>query len=181
MALNLIKCNFSSGEIAPILNSRGDVVLYQNGAKAIENMIPLIEGGLKKRHGTKLVSTFTNGDALRVIPFSPTGEDSYIVVLGNRKLNVLKIVGNTATSVFSDNASPYQTADIQDIQYVYSQYALYFTHENYPPRVLSTNKDFNSWSIANMVFDIPPMSTNPEYRNAATTPTSKEVGTYCSF
>lgn len=181
MALNLIKCNFSSGEIAPILNSRGDVVLYQNGAKAIENMVPLVEGGLKKRHGTKLVSTFANGDALRVIPFSPTGEDSYIVVLGNGKLTVFKIVGNTATSVFSDNASPYQTADIQDIQYVYSQYALYFTHEKYPPRVLSTNKDFSSWSIANMVFDIPPMSSNPEYRNAATTPTSKEVGTYCSF
>ena len=176
MALNLIKCNFSSGEIAPILNSRGDVVLYQNGAKAIENMIPLIEGGLKKRHGTKLVSTFASGDALRVIPFSPTGEDSYIVVLGNGRLTVFKIVGNTATSVFSDNASPYLTADIQDVQYVYSEYALYFTHEKYPPRALSTNKDFSSWSVANMIFDIPPMGNNPEYRNAAANPTKKEIG-----
>ena len=181
MALNLIKCNFSSGEIAPILNSRGDVVLYQNGAKAIENMIPLIEGGLKKRHGTKLISTFANGDALRVIPFSPTGEDSYIVVLGNGKLTVFKIVGNTATSVFSDNASPYLTDDIQDVQYVYSQYALYFTHEKYQPRVLSTNKDFSTWSTSNMIFDIPPQGNNPEYRNAAITPYAKDVGALCNF
>lgn len=181
MALNIIKCNFSSGEIAPILNSRGDVVLYQNGAKAIENMIPLVEGGLKKRHGTKVVRAFTNGDALRIIPFSPTGEDSYIVVLGNGKLNVLKIVGDSSTVVFTDNSSPYATNDIQDVQYVYSQYALYFTHEKYPPRVLSTDKDFSAWAVSNMVFDIPPQSNNPEYRNAAVKPNTQSVGSYCSF
>lgn len=176
MALNLIKCNFSSGEIAPILNSRGDVVLYQNGAKAIENMIPLVEGGLKKRHGTKLVSTFTNGDALRVIPFSPTGEDSYIVVLGNGKLTVFKIIGNTATSVFSDNASPYLAADIQDVQYVYSEYGMYFTHESYPPRVLKTNKDFNTWTFTQFLFDVPPIGNNPIYPNSDLTVGSAEVG-----
>lgn len=180
MALNLIKCNFSSGEIAPILNSRGDVVLYQNGAKAIENMIPLIEGGLKKRHGTKLVSTFANGDALRVIPFSPTGEDSYIVVLGNGKLTVFKIVGNTATSVFSDNASPYQTADIQDIQYVYSEYSMYFTHESYPPKVLATNKDFSSWTFSDFEFDVSPQGSKNKYMVFDGTPSRKEVGTYAT-
>lgn len=180
MALNLIKCNFSSGEIAPILNSRGDVVLYQNGAKAIENMIPLIEGGLKKRHGTKLVSTFVNGDALRVIPLSPTGEDSYIVVLGNGKLTVFKIVGNAATSVFSDNASPYLTDDIQDVQYVYSEYSMYFTHEKYPPKVLKTNKDFSTWEFINFKFDVAPHSSNKRDMTFVGSPSRKEAGSYAT-
>ncbi len=45
----LIKNNFSSGELSPLLTTRTDVQQYNNGAKALTNIIPLIEGGVEWR------------------------------------------------------------------------------------------------------------------------------------
>lgn len=52
--INLIKNNFTSGELSPHIWMRTDLSQFRNGAKAVENMLPIIEGGIKKRGGTKL-------------------------------------------------------------------------------------------------------------------------------
>ena len=48
----IMKNNFSAGELAPTLYTRTDIQQYSNGAKTLKNVIPLVEGGVRKRPGT---------------------------------------------------------------------------------------------------------------------------------
>ena len=48
----IMKNNFSAGELAPTLYTRTDIQQYANGAKTLKNVIPLVEGGVRKRPGT---------------------------------------------------------------------------------------------------------------------------------
>lgn len=174
MGLDLIKNNFSSGEINPVLNTRTEVSLYQNGAKTLENVIPLVEGGVKKRSGTNLLKTGTPTDFVRLITFAPVAKQPYILLLG---INKIQVVNALTWEIVQTLTTTYSTAEIiNDIQFANSAYTMYLTHPDYAPRILKTDKDFSTWSISTMLFDVPPMSSNPEARNASLTPDGKDVG-----
>lgn len=44
MRANLIKTNFTAGEISPRLMGRVDITRYANGAKVIENAVCVVQG-----------------------------------------------------------------------------------------------------------------------------------------
>ena len=54
MRANLIKTNFTAGEISPRLMGRVDIARYANGAKIIENAVCVVQGGVVRRPGTRL-------------------------------------------------------------------------------------------------------------------------------
>lgn len=41
--LNIIKNNFTSGELSPLILLRTELNQYRNGCKRVENMLPIIE------------------------------------------------------------------------------------------------------------------------------------------
>ena len=82
----LLKNNLSSGELSPLLHTRTDVQQYANGAKKLLNAIPLVEGGAKKRPGTKYRGIFAG--ALRLIPFVPNSDNPFLLILGINTLQV---------------------------------------------------------------------------------------------
>ena len=63
----ITKNNFSAGELSPTLYTRTDIQQYANGAKTLKNVIPLVEGGVRKRPGTLYLSEQVS--AVRLIPF----------------------------------------------------------------------------------------------------------------
>lgn len=46
--------NFSSGELSPTLEGRSDLKEYSNGVSELSNFIPLKDGGIQRRSGTKI-------------------------------------------------------------------------------------------------------------------------------
>jgi hypothetical protein len=46
MRANLIKTNFTAGEVSPRLMGRVDIARYANGAKIIENAVVVVQGVL---------------------------------------------------------------------------------------------------------------------------------------
>jgi hypothetical protein len=46
MRANLIKTNFTAGEVSPRLMGRVDIARYANGAKIIENAVVVVQGGV---------------------------------------------------------------------------------------------------------------------------------------
>lgn len=46
MRANLIKTNFTAGEVSPRLMGRVDIARYANGAKVIENAVVVVQGAL---------------------------------------------------------------------------------------------------------------------------------------
>ncbi|WP_111860914.1 carbohydrate-binding protein [Acinetobacter sp. CFCC 10889] len=168
---SLIKNNFSSGELSPILSTRTDVAQYSNGARKLLNVIPLIEGGVKKRPGTYFRSIMDG--AKRLLPFVSTSKDAYLIILKEKMLLVYDPRTNT---VIKTLITPYLAAATLELHYVHTRYVMYFTHQSYPVHLLECSEDFSNWEFRAMSFDIPPIDEVTTTPNVALTPSDKELG-----
>ena len=84
----LLKNNFSSGELSPHIWMRTDLAQFRNGAKEVFNMLPIVEGGIKKRGGTKLISTEANAE--RILPFNVSHSNNFLVVFKPRQISIMQ-------------------------------------------------------------------------------------------
>ena len=82
----LIKNNFSAGELSPTLYTRTDIQQYSNGAKRLKNVIPLVEGGVRKRPGT--LSYGERSGAIRLIPFIVNSSNAFLLILKNSSIAI---------------------------------------------------------------------------------------------
>ena len=65
-----IQTSFNAGELSPTLDGRVDLAKYANGCAAMENFYPLVQGGARKRSGTRHVAEVKTSSSLtRLIPF----------------------------------------------------------------------------------------------------------------
>jgi hypothetical protein len=109
----VMKNNFSAGELAPSLYTRTDIQQYSNGAKTLKNVIPLVEGGVRKRPGTLYLSD--QNTAVRLIPFVVNSAKTYLLVL---KPNFIEVLDTQTMTVLIALASPYTAEQISDVQFV---------------------------------------------------------------
>lgn len=86
-----IQRSFTSGEIAPALRSRADLIKYATGLALCENFLIRAQGGAYSRPGYRFVGELD--DMLkrgRLIPFSFNVEQTYILVFEDLKMRVIK-------------------------------------------------------------------------------------------
>lgn len=170
----LVKNNFSSGELSPLLSTRTDVQQYNNGAKQLTNIIPLVEGGIRKRPGTYFRALVS--DAVRLLPFVVNSETPYLLIFKPSQI----IVYNPRTyEIINTLTSPYTAKQIPDIQFVQYRYSMFITHSDVAPYRFRCSKDFTNWEMAKFSFTHPPLSEDnarSPFRKA--TPSAKEVGAY---
>ena len=173
---SVIKNNFSSGELSPILITRTDVAQYSNGARTLFNVIPLVEGGVKKRPGTLFRGLFAG--AIRLIPFVSTSKNAFLIIMKAKELIVYDPKTNTVKTAL---VIPYEAYAVPDIQYIHTRYVMYFTHQNYKVSLLECSEDFTNWAFKTMVFDVPPTDEVTSTPNVALTPSGKDVGAVISL
>lgn len=149
--INLIKNNFTSGELSPHIWMRTDLSQFRNGAKAVENMLPIIEGGIKKRGGTKLLRV--EQDAIRIIPFIVSHSKNYLIILRPNLMNILDSEG-TLIRTFS---TPYTKEQIPDINFCQSRYNLWLVHSNHPISWIRCSEDFSNWAYDRFTYSVPPL------------------------
>lgn len=173
----LIKNNFSSGELSPLLSTRTDVQQYNNGAKELTNIIPLVEGGIRKRPGTYFRALMN--DAIRLLPFVVDSETPYLLIF--KPLQV--IVYNPRTyQIITTLTSPYTASQIPDVQFVQYRYSMFMTHSDVAPYRFRCSKDFTNWEMAKFSFTHPPLSEDnarSPFRKA--TPSGKDTGAYITI
>lgn len=168
----LLKNNLSSGELSPLLHTRTDVQQYANGAKKLLNAIPLVEGGAKKRPGTKFRGIFAG--ALRLIPFVPNSDNPFLLILG---INTLQVYDSLTQSVVYTGSTPYNTATkVAQIQVAHSRYRMFFVQGDHPVHRLVCSKDFDNWNFDQFTFVTAPVDEINTTPNVALTPTGVEVG-----
>ena len=76
---------FNAGELSPRLSARMDFSKYKHGLEVCENLIPLSEGGLMRRSGTRYVAEVKSSSVkgrLKRFEFSVT--QAYVLELGNQ-------------------------------------------------------------------------------------------------
>ncbi|KYQ83562.1 carbohydrate-binding protein [Acinetobacter sp. NRRL B-65365] len=166
-----IKNNFSAGELSPLLGTRTDIQQYSNGAKELFNVIPLIEGGFKKRPGTKFR---LDTQALRLIPFIPKSKNPFLIMLGIGKMWIYNPRTHLIEKEFN---TPYDTAQkVEEVQVAHTRYRMFFVQGDTPVHRLVTSKVFDTWQFGAFVFNIAPLDDEGRYPNVALTPSGVEVG-----
>lgn len=71
--------SFSGGEFTPALAGHVDFEAYKSGSRFLENLIPEVQGGLKKFYGTREVAVLSNPSDYKMVPFD--GQDDPIVLV----------------------------------------------------------------------------------------------------
>lgn len=168
--ISLLKNNFTSGELSPHIWLRTDLQQFRNGAKAVENMLPIVEGGIKKRGGTKLLSV--EQDAVRILPFNVSHTNNFIIVFKPNQIDILSSNG-TLIKRFETN---YTVEQIYKINYCQSRYNLWLVHPDHPVSWIRCSEDFTNWAFDTFTFTVPPLEevSTPYY---PLTPSGQDVGT----
>lgn len=159
--------NFSAGEISPLIKGRVSLDRYQQSLSTCLNYIPVIQGGLTRRPGTKFVATAkTQTQRSRLIPFKFSTEQAYILEFGHLYIRFYKNNGQILLSgVPYEISSPYEEADLDTIKFTQSADVLYLTHPDFAPRKLNRFGDTN-WTLETIDFqDGPYFSVNSRVNN----------------
>lgn len=139
MRANLIKTNFTAGEISPRLMGRVDIARYANGAKIIENAVCVVQGGVVRRPGTRFAAAAKYGDrTARLIPYVFNRSQAYMLEFGD---GYLRIYQNGQQLVNGDNtpyeiASPYTLDMLSEVNYVQGADTMFLVHQSVPPHRL---------------------------------------------
>ncbi|NAR66884.1 carbohydrate-binding protein [Acinetobacter haemolyticus] len=173
----ILKNNLSSGELSPLLWTRTDIQQYANGVKKLVNALPLVEGGAKKRPGTKFRNIFIG--ALRLIPFIANSENTYLLILG---VSFIKVYNPRTYTVVYETTTPYNTAQkVKEIQYAHTKYRMYMVQGSTPVQRLLCSADFTNWQLAPFTFGVNPNDELGSSPNVALTPSGTEVGKIISL
>ena len=82
MRIPIQKVNFNGGEIKPELWAREDLAANNYGAMYVENRVPMPEGGLIRRSGTRLVQPLADETNIgKLIPFKFSRTDARVLIL----------------------------------------------------------------------------------------------------
>lgn len=149
--INLIKNNFTSGELSPHIWMRTDLQQYRNGTKEMLNFLPIVEGGLKRRGGTA-VTAATEG-AVRILPFIISHSVAYLLVFKALSIDVLDSNGTLIKSL----ATLYTEEDIHEINYTQNRYQFFIAHSEHPLAWVRASEDLTNWAYDEFDFYVPPL------------------------
>lgn len=105
-------------------------------------------------------------DAVRMIPFIYSVDDTYMIEAGNQYFRFYKDGAQiTSGSYAYEVTSPYTSAQIDDVHYVQKNDIMYFVHPDIEPYKLSRTSD-TDWTMEAVDWDYPPfLDENGEFGN----------------
>lgn len=148
---------FNAGEWSPFLDARVDLEKYRNACRTLKNTIVKTHGLADRRPGTQYRATAKHAARkcrMEDFQFSPI--TTFLLEFGHEYIRFFSN-GVQVTSGGSpyEIASPYQEADLFEVQFTQSNDVAYLTHPDYPVYKLSRIADDN-WTLAEVEWDVPP-------------------------
>lgn len=94
-----LQAAFNAGEFSPRMVARVDFNKYPSGCSILENLIPLVEGGVIRRPGSRfVVETKTSSEVPRLIPFEFSTTQAYMTEFGNAFVRFLRNQGQITSN-----------------------------------------------------------------------------------
>lgn len=154
--------SFNRGELDPRLLGRKDLQAYYAGAKIAQNVVTLVQGGVRRRNGTEFISEDTDG---RIFNFSFSTEVNYCLLFTNLQCEVFKEGVSQVTFV-----TPYTLAQVKEIDFIQSADTALLFHSDVAPQEISRTSDI-VWTIGAVALqNIPQFDFNDA---SSPTPTSQ--------
>lgn len=118
--------SFSGGEYTPALAGHVDMEAYKNGSRYIENLIPEVQGGLKKFYGTRELAVLTQPSDYVLVPFD--GLDTPVVLVFHD--GVVSVVDGDN---YYDTSLSISVAGLSKLTWAQQNAVMYFAHPTTPP------------------------------------------------
>lgn len=146
----LIQRSFTSGEIAPALQSRADLTKYATGLHLCENFFVRAQGGVYSRPGLRFVGELDDSSKVgRLIPFSFNTEQTYMLVFEHLKVRVIKdggfVLDGGGPAIF-ELATPYTEAQLPRLGFTQNADVMTLVHPDHDPANLNRLADDN-WTL----------------------------------
>lgn len=170
-----IQPNFNGGELSPILEGRVDLKAYAKGLRLCRNWIPLAQGCLVRRPGTRyLTGVKASADQTVLCRFVFSRTQAYILEFGDQYIRFYTNRGQIQSGASPyEVVSPYPKSVVDELYFYQSADVLFIAHPNYALRTLSRTSD-TSWTLAEYAFDEPPYA--PSNATATTLTASATTG-----
>lgn len=142
--VNLLKTNFTAGEISPLLYGRGDLRAYDNGAAALQNVFIHPTGGVYRRPGLRYVGEARGRG--RFLAFEFNTEQVYLLAFSNLMLDVYQ-----GDALVASVATPWTELQLAQISWTQSADTLLVTHPDVPPQRI-TRAGAAVWNVSEWSF-----------------------------
>lgn len=169
-----VQTNFTAGELSPRMLGRVDIARYQNGAKRIENGLPVIHGGVIRAWGSRFVAPTKDSGAKRsrLIPYVFNREQAYMLEFGDLYVRVWSLAGVQLAQL----VTPYTQAMLFDIAYVQGADTMFLAHQAVP--IYRLRRVTNSeWTISEAPFVTVPFAENGHKFSVSVTLSNTTIGT----
>ena len=142
----------NGGEISPLLRGRVDQPRYNTGTRETLNFVPMPQGGVTRRPGTRYLGT-AKSQTSRLIPFVFSETQGRILEFGDKTMRVWLPDGKLVSSGSEPYvvSTPFAASDLRAVRFAQSADVVYFVHPSYPPCKLSRYAD-NDWRWATLTF-----------------------------
>jgi hypothetical protein len=176
LSVQLAKVSFAAGEVSPELRVRSDLAKNQTGCWFLENMVVLLEGGVTRRPGTRMIVPYRDStQAAAFIPFrfAGFGSNAYLIVINGGVARF--ILGNAVVQIGGGNTNPYEVAvpytdadlggttsatpGVSNLRYTASGNVVNLFCDGRAPQTLTRNAD-NAWVLAPYLTPPPPVQGN---------------------
>ena len=144
--------DFTYGELSPRLLGRSEASVYHKGAQVMQNFVPMLQGGFRKRTGTlQIGNVYNNNPYVRLRNMTISGNLWYLLEFSAASAGAaatLRVWGNMATtpSVVQTISTPYLGSELAAIQFGWAYPDLFIAHGNHPPSLL-TYLSLNTFSF----------------------------------
>jgi hypothetical protein len=164
--------NFSTGELDPLLRARVDLQQYGNALAKATNVLIQPQGGLRRRPGLKHIlelpntSTESAGNGVRLVPFSFSVDDSYMLCFTHNRMYVIK--NGVVQANINGSGNNYLTTTIgssivDDMCWTQSADTLIVVHPDLQPVQIQRTSD-TAWTATTIAFDsIPKYAFNIDF------------------
>ena len=183
-----IQTNFSTGELDPLLRARVDLAAYQNALEEATNVVCQPQGGIRRRPGTKYISSLPNtstesaGNGTRLVEFEFSTSDSYMLCFTHNRMHVFKNkalitnINGSGNNFLDTSALGLTGARLANIVWTQSADTLIVTHPDVAPIKIVRGGTDATWTGSTITFDsIPKYAFTAAFSNPAGTLTPSAV------
>jgi hypothetical protein len=183
-----IQTNFSTGELDPLLRARVDLTAYQNALEEATNVVCQPQGGIRRRPGTKYITSLPNGGAdsaangTRLVEFEFSTTDSYMLCFTHNRMYVFKNkalitnINGSGNSYLDTSSVSLTGARLANIVWTQSADTLIVVHPDIAPIKFVRGGTDATWTVSAISFDsIPKYAFTASFTNPAGTLTPSAV------
>jgi len=187
-----MQTSFVSGEFSPLLDGHINLEKWKDSARTLQNLLPLKQGPLTRRGGTKYIAEVKDSSKNTVlIPFEFNVTSAYQIEAGDAYFRFYKANAQIQSGGSPyEIVSPYAATDLLDSDYLplyqtaQSADVMYMVHANYNVRSLNRVSD-TSWSVNSIIFNdgpyLPENDTTTTFTLSGTTGSVTVTASAASF